>query len=94
MPEERTAVLARVHGTVQGVYFRGWTKAEAERRGLTGWVRNEPDGSVTALVAGPPADVDEFIRLLWKGPPSAAVESVSTEPTVPPRWPARFEIVR
>ena len=39
------AVRVRVRGRVQGVWFRAWTKAEAEARGLSGWVRNEPDGS-------------------------------------------------
>ncbi len=46
-------VRARVTGRVQGVWFRGWTEAEARRLGLAGWVKNEADGSVTALIAGP-----------------------------------------
>jgi acylphosphatase len=94
MADERTAVLARVTGRVQGVFFRGWTQAEANRLGLAGWVRNERDGSVTALIAGPSAKVDEMARLLRKGPPAAKVEAVSTEPADPPRWPDRFEILR
>ena len=43
------AVRARISGTVQGVSYRVWTRGEAMRLGLTGWVRNERDGSVTAL---------------------------------------------
>ena len=52
MPGERKAILVRIRGRVQGVSFRVWTKMEAEKLGLTGWVRNEADGSVAALVAG------------------------------------------
>jgi acylphosphatase len=46
------AALVRISGRVQGVSFRFWTRQEAERLNLNGWVRNEPDGSVQALVAG------------------------------------------
>jgi acylphosphatase len=46
------AVAARITGRVQGVWFRGWVREEARRLGLTGLVRNEPDGSVAALFAG------------------------------------------
>src|SRR5699024_1180285 len=46
---DTVAVEARITGRVQGVWYRGWTKGEATRRGLSGWVRNEPDGAVAAL---------------------------------------------
>ena len=52
MASERRAVRVRIAGRVQGVNFRAWTRDEAERLGLDGWVRNEADGSVTALLAG------------------------------------------
>ncbi|HRO12854.1 MAG TPA: acylphosphatase, partial [Amaricoccus sp.] len=50
---EEIALRVRVTGRVQGVWYRGWTEDEATRRGLRGWVRNEPDGSVAAVLAGP-----------------------------------------
>ena len=46
-PSDR-AVLVRITGRVQGVSFRVWTRIEAERLGLHGWVRNEADGSVSS----------------------------------------------
>ncbi len=47
------ALRARITGRVQGVAFRAWTRSEAKQRGLSGWVRNESDGSVRALFIGP-----------------------------------------
>ena len=52
MTEDRRAVKVRITGHVQGVYYRGWTQSEATRLGLAGWVQNEPDQSVSALLAG------------------------------------------
>lgn len=69
-------VTARVTGRVQGVWFRGWTQAEAERRGLCGWVRNDPDGSVIALIGGPEAEVRAMIATLHTGPEAARVAEV------------------
>ncbi|MCB1343294.1 MAG: acylphosphatase [Pseudooceanicola sp.] len=73
-------VLARVTGMVQGVWFRAWTRREAERLGLRGWVRNEADGSVLALVGGRGELVEEMVRLLHIGPAKAKVEQVVTDP--------------
>ncbi len=75
---ERKA-LALVTGRVQGVGFRAWTKGEAEMRGLSGWVRNEPDGAVTVFAAGKAVAVDDLLTALWQGPPAARVDSVSVE---------------
>ncbi|AEH89761.1 acylphosphatase [Mesorhizobium opportunistum WSM2075] len=47
--------------------------------GLTGWVRNERDGSVTALIAGADAAVDPMIERLWQGPRGALVSAVEVE---------------
>ncbi len=59
MPTDE-ALLVSIRGRVQGVGFRYLTVRHAEALGLNGWVKNEPDGSVTALVAGPEdAQVDE-----------------------------------
>jgi acylphosphatase len=69
-------VSVRIRGRVQGVWYRGWTVDEAERRGLRGWVRNRRDGSVEAVLCGPQAVIDDMIEALWSGPPAARVESV------------------
>lgn len=86
LPE--TALRVRVTGRVQGVSFRAWTQSTARRLGLEGWVRNEPDGSVTALIGGPAAKVADMVEALHIGPRWAAVTGVTTEPAdredVPP----------
>jgi acylphosphatase len=70
------SVIARIHGRVQGVWFRAWTVENAVRRGLRGWVRNRGDGSVEALFCGPAAAVDEMIEACRRGPRSARVERI------------------
>jgi acylphosphatase len=67
---------ARVHGRVQGVWFRGSTEAEALRQGVEGWVRNRPDGSVEAVFEGDPAAVHELLEYVHVGPRGARVERV------------------
>ena len=69
----------RVCGRVQGVWFRGATRDEALRRGVAGWVRNLPDGSVEALLEGLADAVDAVIAFCRRGPPSARVERVEIE---------------
>lgn len=74
------AVICRrvvIHGLVQGVGYRWSMVREAERiGGLAGWVRNRRDGTVEAVVAGNPADVDALIAWAERGPPSARVARV------------------
>ncbi|MBZ9869208.1 acylphosphatase [Mesorhizobium sp. CA15] len=79
MQVEQRTVRARVSGTVQGVSYRVWARAEAMRLGLTGWVRNERDGSVTILIAGADAAVTAMIERLWQGPRGALVSNVEVE---------------
>ncbi|CAM5519386.1 acylphosphatase [Aquamicrobium terrae] len=87
------AVMVRVTGRVQGVGFRYWTLGEAEALGLAGWVRNEKDGSVAALLAGPGEAVEEMLKLLRQGPRGAVVADVAAEPAAPDVLPG-FRIVR
>lgn len=93
MPQERRAVKVLVTGRVQGVYYRAWTRSEAERLGLGGWVRNEHDGSVMALIAGASAAVEEMLRLMHDGPLDARVAEVTVEEADPAQTPARFSIL-
>jgi acylphosphatase len=65
-----------VTGRVQGVFFRGWTQQQANELGVTGWVRNCPDGNVEAHLAGEEKAVLQLIERLHDGPPSAAVSRV------------------
>lgn len=63
-------------GHVQGVFFRDSTRAEAERRGVAGWVRNLADGSVEAELEGPAEAVGAVVEWLARGPEHARVEDV------------------
>jgi acylphosphatase len=65
-----------VHGRVQGVFFRDTTRRMAEARGLAGWVRNTPEGTVEAVFEGEPEAVDGLIRFAHEGPRGATVERV------------------
>lgn len=76
---ERTVRIV-VAGRVQGVGFRMFVAREADRRGLRGWVRNRRDGAVEAVIAGPPAHVEEMIDALRRGPPASRVDAVEIEP--------------
>ncbi|MBK1667956.1 acylphosphatase [Rhodovibrio sodomensis] len=69
-------VHVRIHGQVQGVWFRGWTVDAASQRGLHGWVRNVHDGTVEAVFAGDDAKVDEMVERCHEGPPAARVSKV------------------
>jgi acylphosphatase len=68
---------ANVRGRVQGVSFRYYTQVEASRLDLTGWVRNERDGSVSVIAEGAEPDLKRFLKFLMKGPRSARVQQVS-----------------
>ena len=68
----------RVSGRVQGVGYRDALHHEADRRGLTGWVRNRADGSVEALLQGAPEAVEALIAWAREGPRAARVTNVTT----------------
>ena len=70
------SVRCVVTGRVQGVCFRAWTREQAQRLGLAGWVRNLGDGSVEALAQGPDQAVDDFTARLWQGPGASLVRAV------------------
>jgi acylphosphatase len=73
-----------ISGLVQGVSFRYYTRQEAQRHGVSGWVRNLPDDRVEAVFEGDKAAVQQMIEWCREGPPSADVENVQVtweEPT-------------
>jgi acylphosphatase len=65
-----------VRGLVQGVAFRAATGDRARTRGVTGWVRNRPDGAVEAVFEGPEEAVRSLVDWCRRGPSGAVVESV------------------
>ncbi len=80
MPDTASARLhARVHGLVQGVYFRDTTRQVAATLGVKGWVRNAADGSVEVAAEGPRHALDSLLAFLHKGPSHARVERVDAE---------------
>lgn len=81
---ERTSVRVLISGRVQGVWYRGWTVAEATRRQLDGWVRNRADGTVEAVIAGPAAIVEDMLQACRRGPPSAQVTEIKSVDTGDP----------
>jgi acylphosphatase len=71
-----TAVDVLVTGHVQGVFFRAALREQADRLGVSGWVRNDPDGSVRAHLEGPAEAVDAVVAWCATGPPAARVDAV------------------
>jgi acylphosphatase len=69
-----------ITGKVQGVWYRESMRLEAERLGITGWVRNQRDGSVEAVVQGEEDAVEALIRWAWEGPPEARVARIDSQP--------------
>jgi acylphosphatase len=69
---------AVVRGRVQGVSFRYETLRKANQLGVTGWVRNRPDGSVEVMAEGDRGRLNRLLDFLWQGPPAARVSEVET----------------
>ena len=74
--EELASLSAIVHGRVQGVFFRDFVHGIAELHGLTGWVRNCPEGTVEVRAEGPKDKLLELLKFLELGPPRARVDRV------------------
>ena len=65
-----------IEGRVQGVWFRDSTRKVANSLGVTGWVRNLPDGNVEAVAEGPAEQVQKLVEWCHQGPPYAKVTNV------------------
>ncbi len=72
-----------VHGTVQGVFFRGSAQDVARDLGVAGWVRNRDDGSVEMVVEGDDEAVDRMVAWAHEGPSDAGVTSVDVSDAEP-----------
>jgi acylphosphatase len=69
-------VHGRVSGEVQGVGFRAFVRRTAQGLGLSGWVRNNWDGTVEFQAEGPPEIVDDLLGHLRRGPPMAEISGI------------------
>lgn len=94
MTSSQDAFRVRISGGVQGVGYRAWTRGQALQLGLTGWVRNEADGSVTALIVGTPAATASMLERFWIGPVGSSVSDLEAEPAMLDDIPSEFRIVR
>ena len=85
-----TTKRLRIHGRVQGVFYRAWSVEAARALGLRGWVRNRADGSVEMLVSGDAQSVQRLIARCREGPPAARVDRLDVEDSEE-QAPAAFE---
>lgn len=69
----------RIHGKVQGVGYRFFATRVARRLGLKGWIQNNRDGTVDALVEGEASAIDEWVEELKEGPRYAEVTKIDQE---------------
>ncbi|MEX2211698.1 MAG: acylphosphatase [Gaiellaceae bacterium] len=72
-----------VHGHVQGVFFRDTVRRDALRRGVAGWARNNPDGTVEAVFEGEQDAVERLVELCRDGPRGARVDRVEAHEEQP-----------
>ena len=91
---EKKAFFIRVTGHVQSVGFRAFVKSVAEEMGVTGWVRNLPDGSVQIFSVFSEDQTDRWVAAVTKGPPFSAVAHVEIEETSPEYESREFLIAR
>ncbi len=89
--DEQKRFRARIYGVVQGVGFRWFVQHEAQRRDITGFVRNMPDGTVEVEAQGERKVLDEFIEVLRQGPTMAVVSKVEVQ-WLPPGDYRNFQI--
>jgi acylphosphatase len=75
----RTRLHATVEGRVQGVSYRYFVTEQAQRLGLSGWVRNRYNGDVEVLAEGPHYDLEKLLLALHQGPSMAMVTNVKAE---------------
>jgi acylphosphatase len=68
-----------ITGVVQGVYYRVTARKVALNSGITGWIKNRPDGAVEALIEGNRDKILKFIDWCRQGPPAAQVSDVQVE---------------
>lgn len=83
----------RVTGRVQGVSYRAWTQRTARNLGLRGWVRNDPDGAVSAVLHGPSDAVAGMIDAMRTGPAEARVSNIEVAPARCDALPEGFDIL-
>jgi len=90
---EKVARRAVVSGRVQGVGFRFFAERAARASGVSGWVRNRPDGTVETVAEGEREAVARYLEMLRSGPAGSRVASLVDEEAEPAQF-SSFEITR
>ncbi|WP_313071490.1 acylphosphatase [Melaminivora sp.] len=93
-PSTFVARRLRIHGRVQGVYYRQSTVEQARRLGVAGWVRNRSDGTVEALIMGTQAAVQALVDWAQQGPRDARVDRVEVAEEAAPEPPPQGFVQR
>ena len=83
----------RVVGRVQGVFYRAWAQSQARELGVSGWIRNCPDGSVEAHLGGEQDCVTRMVERMRRGPANAQVDDIDIQDAAPEDL-GRFELRR
>jgi len=76
----KKSVRVYIEGTVQGIFYRGFVKENAERHNVKGFVRNLEDGRVEVFLEGNNEDVDKMVELCKKGPKHSDIKKVEVKP--------------
>ena len=90
--EEVVRAHVVVRGRVQGVFYRAIAQDHARSLGLTGWIRNRPDGNVECLLEGPRDGIEAMLAWCEKGPPHARVDGVDVKWEDTPREFTTFRV--
>jgi len=90
--ESTSRLHLRIHGRVQGVFFRASTQEEASRLGLCGWVRNRGDGTVEVVAEGGIEAIRELEAWCQNGPPMASVSRIDSTVEEPVGMELRFDV--
>jgi acylphosphatase len=72
-------IRATISGKVQGVWFRAFTREQAQALGVTGWANNLADGRVEVMLCGESSKLQTLIKLLSQGPPLARVDGIEKQ---------------
>ncbi|MER2250211.1 acylphosphatase [Methylorubrum podarium] len=92
MTTDSKSIRVVIRGRVQGVSYRAWTKKQADRHGVAGWVRNRPDRTVEASFTGPAEAVDALLAACRRGPFAARVDGIDVSDEAEPASGEGFEI--
>ena len=87
------AVHISVYGEVQGTGFRTWSKEQADKFSISGWIRKASDGSIEIFSQGEEDKINDFVSICWDGPNMAFIDEVLVKDANPDDSISRFEIL-